>query len=157
MNCLSGLGLQVWTRCFASQFDRMPLLACPAINGYHSVAKYVWEKNGVVLVGEDTSLFYCSDVSVFKCCISALGQTIHSEFIVSGTFCDYLWNCVYISAFAKIDGVKLQRCEEPVEEKHLSRQKGGSFIVLEYKITLAFHRKNVHDSFGERKCRRVRD
>ena len=70
-------------RMFASQFDQMTLLVCPAINGYHSVAKYVWKKNGVVVVEEDTLLFYCSDVGVLKCCIhvSALGQTIHSEFI----------------------------------------------------------------------------
>ena len=87
MHCLLDLGLQVWTGCFASQFDRMTLLACPAINGYHSVANYVWEKNGVVVVGEDTPLFYCSDVGVFKCCVSALGQSAYSEFIVSGKFC----------------------------------------------------------------------
>ena len=82
---LTDAGLEeLWTGCFASQLDGISLLASPAINGYHSIAEYSWERNGIPIAGENTPLLYCCNTGVFKCLVSALGQTVHSEFIVSG-------------------------------------------------------------------------
>ena len=64
----------------------MALLAYPAINGYHSSARYQWEKNDVPVMGENTPLFYCVEVGVFKCCVSTKEQALDQEFIVSGRY-----------------------------------------------------------------------
>ena len=62
----------------------MALLASPAIDGYHSKAKYTWTRDGDLVVGENTALFFCSQVGVIVCHVCALGQTADSEFIVYG-------------------------------------------------------------------------
>ena len=61
----------------------MALLASPAIDGYHSKAKYTWSKDGDLIVGENTALLFCSQLGVIVCHVSALGQTAASEFIVN--------------------------------------------------------------------------
>ena len=83
---LSDSSLKLWIGCYASKSDLMVVMACPAINGYHSIATYSWQRNGNLLKGEETPLLYCSEVGTFTCHVTA-GDIISSqEFIVSGRF-----------------------------------------------------------------------
>ena len=63
-------------------------MACPAINGYHSVATYSWQRNGNPIVGEETPLLFCAEIGVFRCYVNAGSNTTLTspEFVVSGRF-----------------------------------------------------------------------
>ena len=51
----------VWTGCWASQQDNRVVMACAAINGYHSVVSYCWLMNGYTCRGEETPLLYTTE------------------------------------------------------------------------------------------------
>ena len=79
-----GPTLCLWKGCYVSQYDKIALLASPALNGYHSNAEYAWSKDGVLVYGEDTPLYYCNQLGHITCNVSAFGQTGSALFVVSG-------------------------------------------------------------------------
>ena len=72
-----------WTGCYCSSSDGLAVIACPAINGFHSVATYSWESADGVLFGENTPLLFCG-VGDFKCTIKAGDHVVCREFTVFG-------------------------------------------------------------------------
>ena len=49
-----GVSCSVWSGCWASTYDDQVLMACAALDGYHSVVCYSWD----MFVGGKTPL-YC--------------------------------------------------------------------------------------------------
>lgn len=88
MNLLSlihyiGSLLDVWTGCFASQCDRLALLACAALNGFHGQATYSWTMNGSILPGENTPLLM-SGVGKYDCTVAVKDEVLSRSFHVCG-------------------------------------------------------------------------
>ena len=78
-----------WTGCWASLVDDMVLMACVAINGYHSVVSYSWVCNGYICRGEDTPLLYTFRKGNYSC-TEELGINICCEFCVKSKLTQYL-------------------------------------------------------------------
>ena len=72
----------VWSGCYVSQTDAMVVLACPAINGFHSLVTYNWERDGSTLPGEDTPLLYCCQEGMYSCDIKGTNLNYTQEFKV---------------------------------------------------------------------------
>ena len=73
-----------WSGCWASLVDNMVLMACVAINGYHSVVLYSWVCNGYICRGEDTPLLYTPREGKYSCKVlnEEMGINICCEFCV---------------------------------------------------------------------------
>ena len=52
-----GVSCSVWSGCWASTYDDQVLMACAALDRYHSVVCYSWDMNGYVCRGETP--LYC--------------------------------------------------------------------------------------------------
>ena len=53
---------------YASTSDKMAVLMCVALGGYHSRMTYSWVENGKIMA-EDTPLLYCSEEGVYVCTV----------------------------------------------------------------------------------------
>ena len=58
-------------------------MACPAINGYHSIANYEWQGLDTPLAGEETPILICG-VGRYKCTVTCGDEALRREFVVSG-------------------------------------------------------------------------
>ena len=67
-------------------------MACPAINGYHSVATYSWQSDATPIMGEETPLLFCTKKGVYRCCITAGDNISSQQFVVSGSYNNDLGN-----------------------------------------------------------------
>lgn len=65
-----GVSCSVWSGCWASTYDDQVLMACAALDGYHSVVCYSWDMNGYVCRGENTPLLYASREGKYHCKIA---------------------------------------------------------------------------------------
>ena len=61
----SGLGAMHWVRIGWHSWHVLPL------TGIAPKLLTPWEKDGSVIIGEDTPLLFCHDKGVFRCCVSA--------------------------------------------------------------------------------------
>ena len=82
-NNFSDSCFEIWAGCYSSPTDQLAVMACPARNGFHSLATYTWEKDDQLLPGQETPLIY-SGVGRYKCTIKAKENALSVEFIVYG-------------------------------------------------------------------------
>ena len=66
-------------------------MACPALNGFHGVATYSWEKDNRPLSGQDTPLLY-SGTGRYKCTVRAKENILCAEFVVNGGYTNLSWS-----------------------------------------------------------------
>ena len=69
-----------------SPFDPIVLLACVAINGYHGMSSYTWQRDQDVLTSHQTPLFYCVVVGTYTCSVIYDGFVMKCTFKVEGEF-----------------------------------------------------------------------
>ena len=62
------------------------LLACVAINGYHSKSSYSWQHDQETILSQSTPLLYTSSKGSFTCHVKCVGFEIQSEFKVEGKY-----------------------------------------------------------------------
>lgn len=60
------------------------LMACIAINGYHSRSSYSWQHDQETLLSQSTPLLYTSSKGSFTCSVKCESFEILSEFRVEG-------------------------------------------------------------------------
>ena len=67
----------MWCGCYASQVDRRAILACVALEGYHSQSTYAWFLSGADLQ-ENTPLLHTDREGMYECQVTCSGD-IHSR------------------------------------------------------------------------------
>ncbi len=67
-----------------SPSNPVALMACVAINGYHSVASYQWSRDGITLSEESSSILYCGTPGNNTCAVTAEGCTAKAVYTLTG-------------------------------------------------------------------------
>lgn len=82
----AGSNFDVWKGGVSYPAEKhVALLACVAINGYHSIAQYQWSFNGYAVLGEIYPVLYTSTAGKYACTITLTeGQTFQFRFSVQG-------------------------------------------------------------------------
>ena len=80
---IAGALLKVWVGAYCSALDGLAVLACVALNGFHSVVHYGWRRNGNVMPGEDKPLLV-SGPGAYECLVAHGSLTLTRKFLVSG-------------------------------------------------------------------------
>ena len=73
----TGSQFDTWNGCYA--IERVALLACVALNGYHSGAIYSWEWDDGI-VQNSTPLLYSTAVGIYTCTVT------HEQFLAKCQF-----------------------------------------------------------------------
>ena len=86
-----GAHLRVWSACFISACDRVALLACATLEGYHPLITWEWKRNGFVTDGEVYPIVYVEQPGTYSCTITRAGtsETLSYSFDVQGIL--YEW------------------------------------------------------------------
>ena len=66
-----GAVFNVWTGGYCCPGEKVAVLACVSIGGYHSEAKYQWHRDGVMLDSECQPILYTSQSGMFKMCCAS--------------------------------------------------------------------------------------
>lgn len=85
-NFIIGATFDVWCGCYTSQVDQRALLACVALEGYHSIATYAWFL-GAETLHEHTPLLYTDRVGMYKCLVTCESDTCSKTFQLTCVFC----------------------------------------------------------------------
>lgn len=85
----SGADFATWTGCKVSQQDWTALLVCVAMNGYHGIASYNWEKDGEDL-DEEFPLLYTKATGKYHCVVTVPTATMKAtkDFEIKG-ICEF--------------------------------------------------------------------
>ena len=78
-----GARFDLWCGCYSSK-SGVALLACVAINGFHSSAKYMWEYNGLRVSSHDTPLLYCNQLGKYLCYVTCCDRCTSRGFELKG-------------------------------------------------------------------------
>ena len=80
----AGSTFDIWAGCYSSPFDPIVLLACVAINGYHGMSSYTWQRDQDVLTSHQTPLVYCVVAGTYTCSVIYDGFVMKCTFKVEG-------------------------------------------------------------------------
>ena len=114
----SGAKFDLWCGCYALQIDNRALLACAALEGYHSQATYAWYLAGESLE-EVTPLLYTDRDGVYECQVTCGGVTHSRSFRLTCELCSILCLWTYDH-----EGVTVFT---------------PAYIVQEWNVTLSMH------------------
>ena len=81
-----GSSVDVWTGAFCCPGEKVAVMVCLVLRGYHSVAKYKWYCAGNVLPCETHPIVYLEVCGDYKCVIDVNGDIQEYSFIVYGRF-----------------------------------------------------------------------
>ena len=93
-----GVSCSVWSGCWASVVDDRVIMACAAMNGYHSVVSYSWLMNRYICRGENTPLLYTAREGKYSCKVTNqnLDIDITSNFAVQSKPQGFLLGTHYV-------------------------------------------------------------
>lgn len=80
---IAGALLKVWVGGYCSAPNELALLACVALNGFHSVVQYCWRKDENIMPGEDKPLLVAG-AGTYECSVAYGSLTLTRKFFVSG-------------------------------------------------------------------------
>ena len=87
MQCSLGNEFAIWTGCYCTQWDRVAVMVCVALNGYHGKATYSWLYNNKEIQGENEPVLYTKCSGFCKAVVTIpSGEVWMQMFEVTGIF-----------------------------------------------------------------------
>jgi len=80
----------VFGACETSPEDRVTLMVCVAVNGFHPSAEYQWSCTGKIMENERTPLLYTANIGHFQCYVTAGKLKASRDFEVTGKLLHFI-------------------------------------------------------------------
>ena len=72
-----GIPFSLWKGAYIR--NNIALMACTALNGYHSRVEYQWSRDGTIMVDEIFPIIYVESSGVYTCTITSADDSISTS------------------------------------------------------------------------------
>lgn len=105
--------LSIWSGCYTSQVDGRACLACFAMKGYHSQAKYEWLLNATPM-SETIPLLCSACTGIYTCRVTAAAQTLTGIFRIDRMYTHNNYSVIMfiVSMLETWDGIRAEYLKE---------------------------------------------
>ncbi len=84
----------MWSGCYASQWDRVVVIVCIALHGYHGSVTYAWHLNGQLMEDEVFAIVYNNKPGVYEATVTFGEKSLTKRFKLEGLnriFCSIIY------------------------------------------------------------------